>query len=332
MNFKSFIAICVIALTTPAFARDNIQITGSSTVYPFVALSAQNFSDIYSAPSPVIESIGTGAGVKIFCGGIGEDSPDIVNASRPLKKDEAEICTTNGVDAVEIKIGYDGIVFASDVNGPDFNFTAKDIYLAMAANLVIDGQLVPNPYTKWNEINPAFPDWTISAFIPGEKHGTREVFDEKLLLVGCDKDALKSVNVADEDIKKTCISVRKDGFISDIDGHYTETLARLNADKTAIGVFGISFYEANTDKIKVATVDGVVPSIETVSTSEYPVSRPLFVYVKQQHIGLIPNLKEFLIELVSDSAIGSDGYLVDLGLVPMPEDQLIETQLKVDNL
>lgn len=333
MNFKSLSIIPLVILTSPAFARDNIQITGSGTVFPFTALAAQTFADSYDVPAPIVESVGTGAGVKLFCSGIGEDTPDIVDASRPMKDEEIKNCSDNGVtDIAEIKIGYDGIVFASAADGPDFALTTRDVYLALATSVVVDGKLVANPYTKWNEVNPALPDWKIAAFIPGEKHGTREVFEQKVLEHGCNKDELTAAGVAESDLKGTCIAVRKDGFVSDVAGDYSETLARLTADPQAIGVFGISFYEENTDKIKVATVDGIVPSIETIASGEYPVSRPLFVYVKKQHVGIIPNVKEFLIELASDAAIGPEGYLIDIGLVPLPEDELLETQQVVEGL
>lgn len=328
MNIKIALSVATILFSTSAFARDTISITGSSTVFPFTQAVAENFQ----GNTPIVESVGTGAGVKIFCGGIGEDSPDIVNASRPMKDTELQACTDAGVTAIEVKFGYDGIVIASDTNGPDFVLTAQDVYKALAANLVIDGQLVANPYTKWNEINPALPDWKIDAYIPGEKHGTREVFEHKLLDVGCDKEALKTVGQSDDDIKKTCIAVRKDGYVSDIAGDYSETLARLQANPQAIGVFGISFYIENEDKIKVASVDGIVPSLETIASGEYPVSRPLFIYVKKEHIGAIPGLKEFLQEYVNDAAIGDEGYLTDIGLIPMPEEERISVQELVNNL
>ena len=330
MHFgKIALTLATILFSTSVFARDTITITGSSTVFPFTQLVAENFQ----GNTPIVESVGTGAGVKIFCEGIGEDSPDIVDASRPMKDGELKACEDAGVKSpLELKIGYDGIVFATAADGPDFALTAQDVYKALAANIVIDGKLVANPYTNWNEINSALPDWKIDAYIPGEKHGTREVFDQKLLEVGCDKDALKAAGVVEDNIKKTCISVRKDGFVSDIDGDYSETLARLQGNPTAVGVFGISFFIENEDKIKVATVDGVAPSLETIASGEYPVSRPLFLYVKQEHLGVIPGLKEFLLEYVNDAALGPDGYLVDIGLIPLPEQERIAVQELVNNL
>ena len=175
-------------------------------------------------------------------------------------------------DVEEVKIGYDGIVFATDINGPDFALEPVDIYKALAAKVIVDGKLVDNPYTKWNEVNPAFPDWDIAAYIPGDKHGTREVFETKLLEAGCDKSALTAAGIADADLFKTCVAVRKDGKAVDIDGDYTETLARIDSNKTGMGVFGLAFYENNADKLKVATVDGVAPSTETIAGGNYPVA------------------------------------------------------------
>lgn len=315
-----------------ASARDNVTVTGSSTVYPFTTAVAETYTSTYDAPAPVVESIGTGAGAKIFCSGVGEDSPDVLDASRPLKDEEAKACADAGVTPIEIKIGYDGIVFATETSGPDLALSPEEVHKALAANLVINGKLVANPYTKLNEINPAFPDWNISFYIPGEKHGTREVFDQKVLEAGCNKDELIAAGVSKDDVKKQCIAVRKDGYISDIDGDYSETLARIKADPHAIGVFGFSFYIENTDLIKVATVSNVAPSLETIASGEYPVSRPLFVYVKKEHVGLIPGLKEFLVEYVSDGSIGPEGYLIDIGLIPLPDDERTTVQSLVDGL
>jgi phosphate transport system substrate-binding protein len=315
-----------------AVARDNVTVTGSSTVFPFTSLAAENYATSYNAASPVVESIGTGAGVKLFCSGVSEETADIVGASRPLKKDEAETCAANNVTPIEVKIGYDGIVFATATNGPDLTIEPSDIYKALAANLVIDGKLVPNPYTNLREINPAFPDWKISFFIPGEKHGTREVFEKEVLEAGCNKEELMAAGVSKDDVSKQCVAVRKDGYISDIDGDYSETLARITADPQSIGVFGFSFFVENTDLIKVAPVEGIVPSLETIASGEYPVSRPLFVYVKKEHVGQIVGLEDYLTELTSDGAIGPDGYLIDIGLIPLPDDERAAVQQVITNL
>lgn len=324
MKVAVFASAAVIALAASmgaAVARDQIQVAGSSTVLPYAKIVAETFGETYpDFKTPVVESGGTGAGIKQFCEGVGEDKIDIANASRAIKPEELESCKAAGVtDVQEVKFGYDGIVFATDISGPDFAIQPVDIYKALAAKLVVDGKLVDNPYTKWNEVNPAFPAWDIAAYIPGEKHGTREVFETKLLAAGCDKDALAAAGVAKDDVAKTCIAVRKDGKAVDIDGDYTETLARIDANKTGVGVFGLSFYENNADKLKVATVGGVVPSVETVASGEYPVSRPLFFYVKKAHIGVIPGLKEYVEFFLSDDMVGPDSPLAQYGLVPAPD-------------
>jgi phosphate transport system substrate-binding protein len=230
---------------------------------------------------------------------------------------------------MEVRFGYDGIVFASDLNGADFVLTPLDVWGALSAQSVKDGALVPNVAKTWAEVNAALPAQDIMAFIPGTKHGTREVFDIEVLEEGCKVAGaydlfLAASTGADDDAKKKdaisgCIAVRKDGAAVDIDGDYTETLSRIDANKTAIGVFGLSFYENNTDKLKVASMNGVVPSVETISKGEYPVSRPLYFYVKKAHIGVIPGLKEYVQFFLSDDMVGPEGALVQYGLVPDPE-------------
>jgi phosphate transport system substrate-binding protein len=307
-------------------ARDQVKIAGSSTVLPYANIVAEQFGKTFSKmKTPIVESGGSSAGLKQFCAGLGEANIDIANASRPIKSSEREECAKNGVtDIVEIKFGYDGIVFASDAKGPSFVFTPKDWYLALASELPgADGKLAANANKTWKQVNGTLADWPIAAFIPGEKHGTREVFEEKLLLIGCkEAGALESMKKGGMDEKaadKACIKVRKDGAAVDIDGDYTETLARLQSNKQGIGVFGLSFYENNTDKLKVATISGVAPSVETVANGKYPVSRPLFFYVKKAHVGVIPGLKEYVEFFTSDRIIGAKGPLAAYGLVPLPD-------------
>ena len=305
-----------------AAARDQIQVAGSSTVLPYAKIVAESFGETYpDFKTPVVELGGSGAGIKEFCKGVGEDTIDIANSSREIKKEEVQSCVDAGVKEVqEVKIGYDGIVFATDIKGPDWALTPKDIYTALAAQIVVDGKLVDNPNTKWNQVNPALPDWDITAYIPGEKHGTREVFETKLLDAGCDKDAIKAAGVADEKAAaKACIAVRKDGKAVDIDGDYTETLARIDSNKTGVGVFGLSFYENNADKLKVATVEGITPSTETIASGEYPVSRPLFFYVKKAHLGVVPGLKEYVEFFLDDQMVGPESPLAEYGLVAAPD-------------
>lgn len=310
-------------------ARDQVQVAGSSTVLPYATIVAEAFSENTDFATPVVESGGSGAGLKRFCEGVGENTVDVANSSRPIRESEREECAKNGVtDIMEVRIGYDGIVFASDAKGQDFAFTPADWFNALAAKVVKDGALVANPNTKWNEVNPDLPDQPILAFIPGTKHGTREVFEEKILIQGC-KDSgaaeLLTKELGDEKAAhKACAKLRTDGKSVDIDGDYTETLARIGSDSNGIGVFGLSFYENNTDKLKVATVSGVVPSTETIASGEYPVSRPLFFYVKKAHIGQIPGLKEYAEFFVSDDMAGPEGPLAEYGLVSDPE--LSQTQ------
>ncbi|THD74870.1 phosphonate ABC transporter substrate-binding protein [Thalassobius vesicularis] len=330
----STLAIAAVSATAAA-ARDQVQIAGSSTVLPYASIVAEAFGENFDFPTPVVESGGSSAGLKRFCEGVGENTIDIANASRQIKDKELATCAENGVtDIIEVKIGYDGIVFASDVNGATFEFTPADWYKALAAEVVVDGKLVANPAKTWADVNPAFPAQPIQAFIPGTKHGTREVFEEKVILAGCEATGdfeAKLAGAAGDDEKakkkaaeKACMALRTDGLSVDIDGDYTETLARIESNKDGIGVFGLAFYENNTDKLQVATMSGVVPSTESIATGEYPVSRPLYFYIKKAHIGVIPGIKEYAEFFVSDELAGPDGPLAEYGLVSDPE--LAKTQ------
>lgn len=314
-------------------ARDQVKIAGSSTVLPYANIVAEQFGKTFNKlKTPIVESGGSSAGLKQFCQGVGEGTIDVANSSRAVKKAELDECAKNGVkDVLEVRFGYDGIVFASDASGPTFAFVSKDWFLALAAQVPgADGKPVANAAKTWKQVNPALPDWTIAAYIPGEKHGTREVFEEKLLHAGCvaagARDAFKKSGMDDKAADQACVKVRKDGVAVDIDGDYTETLARLQSNKQGIGVFGLSFYENNTDKLKVATVGDVTPSVETVASGKYPVSRPLFFYVKKAHLGVIPGLKEYVEFFTSDRVLGSKGPLASYGLVPLPDSERKELQ------
>ncbi len=313
--FSTAAAVGLAAFAGAASARDQVKVAGSSTVLPYANIVAEQFGKTFSNfKTPVIESGGSSAGLKQFCAGVGEDKIDVANSSRKIKPAEQEECAKNGVtDIVEVKFGYDGIVFAVDTGAGDWKVEPKDIYLALAAEIPKDGALVANPNKTWKEVNPSLPDSPIAAFIPGEKHGTREVFEEKVLHAGCkatggDKLQLAKAEGKDDEAKKkaadkACNKVRKDGAAVDIDGDYTETLARIQSNKQGVGVFGLSFYENNKDKLKVATVSGVEPSLETVASGKYPVSRPLFFYVKKAHLGVIPGLKEYAEFFTSDKIL-----------------------------
>jgi phosphate transport system substrate-binding protein len=337
LNAKSTAsALAILAVSaTAAAARDQVQVAGSSTVLPYASIVAEAFGENFDFPTPVVESGGSSAGLKRFCEGVGENTIDIANASRAIREKEIMACAENGVtDIIEVRIGYDGIVFASQTDGPAFTaFTEDQWYKAMAAEVVVDGAVVTNPYTKWSDIDASLPEIEIQAFIPGTKHGTREVFEEKVLLAGCEAsgalEAMIAAGVSEDDAEGKCMGVRTDGRSVDIDGDYTETLARIDANPNGVGVFGLAFYENNTDKLKVATMGGVAPSTETISTGEYPVSRPLYFYIKAAHIGVIPGLKEFAQFFVADEIAGPDGPLAEYGLVSDPE--LSNTQMVIEN-
>jgi phosphate transport system substrate-binding protein len=320
------------ASALPAMARDQIQITGSSTVLPYATIVAEAFGENFDFPTPVVEGGGSGAGRKKMCEGVGENTVDIANSSSRIAQSDIDLCAQNGVaEIMEVRFGYDGIVFASAVDGPEFALTPADVFNALAETVLVDGALVANPHSQWANVNPALPAQDILVFSPGTKHGTREVYDTRVIVKGCEDSGAMAAHMAaglDEDAAEAaCMKLRTDGRNVDIDGDYTETLARLDADKNAIGVFGLSFYQNNTDKLRVATVNGVVPSAETIASGEYPISRPLYFYVKKAHIGVIPGLQEYIDFFVSDDMAGPDGPLAAYGLVSDPE--LAATQAAV---
>jgi phosphate transport system substrate-binding protein len=335
----SSIAIMAVSATS-GMARDQVQVTGSSTVLPYATIVAEAFGENFEFPSPVVEGGGSGAGRKKLCEGVGENTVDIANSSSRISQSDIDLCATNGVaEIMEVRIGYDGIVFASAAAGAEFALTPADVFGALAATVVKDGALVANAAASWADVNASLPAQDILAFIPGTKHGTREVFDTKVIIAGCkeagayDLHFAASTEAEEADKKKAaeaaCMELRTDGRSVDIDGDYTETLARLDADPSAIGVFGLSFYQNNTDKLRVATMGGIVPSVESIASGEYPVSRPLYFYVKKAHIGVIPGLKEYIAFFVSDDMAGPDGPLAEYGLVSDPE--LAATQAMVES-
>ena len=334
MKYSVSVLAMVALSASAAMARDNVQIAGSSTVLPYATIVAEAFGENFSQfPTPVVEGGGSGAGRAKMCEGVGETTIDIANSSSRIKQSDIDKCAANGVaEIIEVRFGYDGIVFASDVNGPEFALTPADVYNAVGAQIVKDGALVANPNTSWSQVASGFADQEILMLVPGTKHGTREVFDEKVILAGCEAsgamEALKAANGGDEDkAEDACFDLRTDGRSIDIDGDYTETLARLEADKSAVGVFGLSFYQNNTDKLRVGTMGGIVPSTESIASGDYPVSRPLYFYVKKAHLGVIPGLQEYIDFFVSDDMAGPDGPLSAYGLVSDPE--LAATQAMV---
>jgi phosphate transport system substrate-binding protein len=318
-------ALASTALAGVAFARDQIRIVGSSTVYPFTTAVAEQFGKGGQFPTPVVESTGTGGGFKLFCAAVGENQPDVTNASRAIKKSEFDDCTKNGVsEIVELKIGFDGLTVANSSAGPDLKLTKTQIFLALAKEVPgPDGRLIANPYKTWNEIDPSLPAEKIEALGPPPTSGTRDSFLELVMEVGAAKiESLAALKKADAKAFETVWkSVREDGAYIDAGENDNLIVQKLEANPQAVGIFGYSFLEENAAKIKGAAIDGVVPTYETISAGEYPVARPLFVYFKKQHIGVIPGLQEFVDEFASDKAIGDDGYLAAKGLVPLPADE-----------
>jgi phosphate transport system substrate-binding protein len=330
-------ALAVAAVSATAVAaqsRDNVQVAGSSTVLPYAAIVAEAFGENFEFPTPVVESGGSSTGLRRFCEGVGENTIDIANASRSIRDSEVATCAENGVtDIIEVRFGYDGIVFASDINGNSFEFTPSDWYLALAAELPVDGAMVSNPNSSWAQVRDGLPDQEIAAYIPGTRHGTREVFEENVILQGCEDtgamEAMMGMGMDEDAAEEACLELRADGVSVDIDGDYTETLARISANPEGIGVFGLAFYQNNTDTLQVATMSGITPTVESIATGEYPVSRPLFFYIKAAHIGVIPGLKEYASFFVSDDIAGPFGPLAAYGLVADPE--LADTQSMIEN-
>ena len=325
---KGIILTAAFALAASTLhARDQVHVAGSSTVLPYAAIVAEAFGENFDFPTPIIESGGSGAGRKKLCEGVGANTIDIANSSSHIKQSDIDRCAENGVSApVEVRIGYDGIVFASRLETKGFeNITPMHIYLAVS-----DKSNAQN----WQEVDPSFPNRPIKTFIPGTKHGTREVFDKKVMVAGCKAagsyDMFFKQNGGDKKkAEKECMKVRTDGVSIDIDGDYTETLNRLKNNPEGIGVFGLSFLLNNTDSIYAANVNGVAPSTESIASGEYPISRPLQFYVKMEHIDVIPGLREYIEFFVSDDMAGPDSPLAEYGLVSDPE--LEATQEMVAN-
>ncbi|MBK8534289.1 MAG: PstS family phosphate ABC transporter substrate-binding protein [Candidatus Competibacteraceae bacterium] len=316
-----------LALTGAAYAqsaRDYISIVGSSTVYPFTTAVAEQFGKSNSSfKTPKVESTGTGGGFKLFCGGVGVQHPDVSNASRKIKKSEIESCAKNGVtDIVEIVIGFDGIVLATSKKSKPMALTLKDIWLALAKEVPEPGtgKLVTNPFKTWQDINPDLPAKKIEVLGPPPTSGTRDAFVELVMDHGCKEfPAVKDLEKTDEkQFKKVCQTLREDGVFIEAGENDNLIVQKLAANPNALGVFGYSYLEENLDKIQGETINGVAPTFENIADGKYPVSRPLFVYVKKAHIGVIPGIKEFIAELTSEKAVGDDGYLSKKGLIPLP--------------
>ncbi|HLO77928.1 MAG TPA: PstS family phosphate ABC transporter substrate-binding protein [Magnetospirillum sp.] len=334
------LAVAAIALATVAFggvaqARDQIRMAGSSTVYPFATAVAEQFGKGGKFKTPVVESTGTGGGFKLFCSGVGPDFTDISNASRAIKASELEMCAKNGVgEIVEVKFGYDGIGLANSKKHNRYTLTRKQIFLALAKNVPVDGKLVANPYTTWQQIDPSLPNEKIEVLGPPPTSGTRDAFLELVMEAGAESfPQLKDLKKTDEKAFKTVFSsLREDGVYIDAGENDNLIVQKLEANPKALGIFGYSYLEQNGDKIQGSVVDGSEPTFENIAAGKYAVSRPLFFYVKKAHVGQIPGIKEYLAEFTAEKAWGNNGYLVDKGLIPMPDAERKEWAKKAAEL
>lgn len=320
-------AIAAIALVSamPAFARDQIKIVGSSTVFPYTQAVAEEYSTKTGKPAPVVESTGTGGGFKAFCAGVGEDFPDITGASRAIKDSEVELCAKNGVtDITEALLGYDGLSIAvSRKNEADWNLTEEQIFKALAAELP-DGKggFIANPNKTWADVDASLPAVNIVAFGPPPTSGTRDAFVELVMHDGCKKlPGMEELKKSNEDKwKDVCSRMRQDGPFVEAGENDNLIVQRLEADPNSVGIFGYSFLYENEDKLKDVKINGVEANPDTIADGTYPVARPLFIYVKNAHRDVIPGIKEFLGEYMSEAALGPDGYLAERGLTPLADD------------
>ena len=317
--------------------RDYISIVGSSTVFPFSTVVAERFGRFYGK-TPTVESTGSGGGFKLFCAGVGVGYPDMTNSSRRIKRSEVETCRRAGVeDIVEVKIGYDGIVLSNANSANPVDLTLGEIYLALAKSVPASpesAELIDNPYQRWNEINPALPDARIEIMGPPPTSGTRDAFVELAMEGGCEQfPGIKALKSTDSDrFKAVCHAIREDGVFVETGENDNLIVQKLNANPNALGIFGYSFLEQNSDKVQGAAMDGVVPTFDSIADGRYPVSRPLYFYVKRAHVGVIPGIEDFLKEFTSERAWGPEGYLTDRGLIPMPEPERVEVRGSVRGL
>lgn len=329
-------ALALVAATGAAEAREQIRVVGSSTVFPFSTAVAERFGKASKFKTPVVEATGSGGGLKLFCAGIGVGHPDITNSSRRIKASEVEMCNKNGVaEIVEVKIGYDGIVMANSRKAGQMELSLRDVFLALAKQVPDeDGKLIDNPYKTWRDVNPSLPATKIEVLGPPPTSGTRDAFAELALEGGCKTfPEIKAMKKTDgKGYKAVCHTVREDGAYIEAGENDNLIVQKLEANPDALGVFGFSFLDQNTDKLQGSVIDGVKPEFELIAGGQYPVSRPLFFYVKKAHVGVVPGIAEFLAEFASDKAWGEDGYLIDKGLIPMADDERAEWRKKATGL
>ena len=322
LSLAAAAALAVVGgLAQSAEARDQIRIVGSSTVFPFSTAVAEQFGKATQYKTPVVESTGSGGGMKLFCAGIGVEHPDITNASRRIKSSEFQKCSDNGITIVEVKVGFDGIVLANSKSAKPLALTKKQVFQALAKDVPIDGKLVANPYQKWSDIDPSLPNAKIEVLGPPPTSGTRDAFVELAMEGGAKTfPMLKDMRAQDKKAFQTVAhAIREDGAFIDAGENDNLIVQKLEANPAAVGVFGFSFLDQNADKIQGATVDGVQPTFEEIASGSYGVSRSLFFYVKKEHVGVVPGIEEYVAEFTSEKAWGEEGYLVDKGLIPVPE-------------
>ncbi len=331
MKFKALAVagVATLAASAAAEARDQIRIVGSSTVFPFSTAVAEQFGKTTDFRTPVVESTGSGGGLKLFCAGLGVGHPDMTNASRRIKRSEVDLCATNGVaDVTEIKIGYDGIVIANSRSAPQADLTLRQLFLALAKDVPAgeDGAgLIPNPYRRWSEIDPSLPDVAIEVLGPPPTSGTRDAFAELALEGGCKTfPALEAMKKQDANMyKAVCHAIREDGAYVEAGENDVLIVQKLVANPDAFGVFGFSFLDQSTDSVQGSRIGGIEPTFEAISDTSYPVSRSLYFYVKTAHAGVIPGMVEFVEEFTSERAWGPEGYLSDKGLIPLSDEDRV---------
>ena len=328
-------AVAILITTLPALARNQINIVGSSTVFPFSTTVAERFGKSTEFKTPVVESTGSGGGMKLFCSGVGENTPDITNASRRIKSSEAEKCAANGVTPIEAKIGFDGIVLANSRTSGRMEITRKQIFLALAKNIPnAGGEIIPNPYSMWSEIDSSLPAVKIEVLGPPPTSGTRDAFAELALEGGCKQiDFIKAMKKVDKSAYKAlCHTIREDGAYIEAGENDNLIVQKLQANPAAFGVFGYSFLDQNSDTMQGSIVGGIKPEFEEIASGNYPIARSLYFYVKKEHIDLVPGITEFMKEFTEDDTWGEDGYLVDKGLIPMSENSRKEWAKKINGL
>ena len=314
--------VATVAFAGQAMARDQIRIVGSSTVFPFSTAVAETFGSSGKFKTPVVESTGSGGGLKLFCAGAGLDTPDITNASRRIKKSEIEKCASVGVtDITEVKIGFDGIVLASSKAATPMNLTKKQIFLALAKKIPVNGKIVDNPNMTWKDVDPSLPDIKIEVLGPPPTSGTRDAFDELALEGGAEEfPEIEALKKSDKNAYKAVAQgIREDGAYIEAGENDNLIVQKLVANPNALGIFGYSYLEQNEDRLQGATVGGVAPTFENISDGKYGISRSLYFYVKDSHVGEVPGIKEYIAEFTSEKAFGEYGYLAEKGLIPLAE-------------